>query len=106
MDIKASHINLRSRGKVPVAILSTADFDASAIDPDTVTVAGAPVDLRPNGTTASSLQDINGDGLLDLVIHISTTALELTNFDSEALVEGMTFDGRFFWGTDTIAVVE
>lgn len=103
VDIKPSHINLRSRGTVPVAILSTEAFDASAIDPDTVTIAGASIHVKPNGTLASSLQDINGDELLDLVVHISTTSLELTNFDSEALVEGMTVDGKYFWGTDNLA---
>ena len=85
---------------------STDEFDASAIDPATVTVAGAPVDVRPNGTLASSLQDINGDGLLDLVVHINTAGLQLTNFNTEAVVEGFTFDGKFFWGTHSIAVAE
>ena len=106
VDIKPSddpnHINLRSRGKVPVAILSTALFDATAINPLTVAVAGAPVNLKPNGTAASSLQDINGDGLLDMIVHVDITALQLTNFDNETLVEGLTFDGKHFWGTDTI----
>ena len=106
VDIKSGNINLRSRGKVPVAILSTEAFDASAIDPVTVTIAGAPIHVKPNGTLASSLQDVNGDGLLDLVVHISTTELKLTTFDSEALVEGRTVDGKGFWGTDNIAVVE
>jgi hypothetical protein len=91
---------------VPIVILSTETFDASRIDPDTVTVAGAPVDIKPNGTTASSLQDINGDGLLDLVIHINASELQLTSFNSEAIVEGLTIDGKFFWGTDTIEVAE
>lgn len=110
VDIKPgdepNHINLRSRGKVTVAILSTAAFDATAVNPLSVNVAGAPVIIRPNGTPASSLQDVNSDGLLDIVVHVSTTALQLTNFDTEALVEGMTLDGKYFWGTDTVAVVQ
>ena len=106
VDIQPSRINLRSRGKVPVAILSTENFDASTIDPGTVTVAGAPVDVKPQGTRASSLQDINGDGLLDLVVHINTAEVQLTDFNTEALVEGLTFGGKFFWGTDVIEVVE
>jgi len=107
VDIKPgddlNQINLRSRGKTTVAILSTAAFDASEIDPLTVTVAGAPVILKPNGTPMSSLEDINADGLLDLVVHVSTAALQ-PNFDNECVVEGTTFNRQFVWGTDTIAV--
>lgn len=106
VDIQPEHINPRSRGKVPVIILSTEAFDATAIDPDTVTVAGAHVDIKPNGTTASSFEDVNDDGLLDLVIHINTTDLQLTSLISEVRVEGFTFGGKFFWGTDTIEVAE
>lgn len=108
VDIKpgdeANHINLRSQGNVSVAILSTEAFDATAIDPLTVTVAGASVRIKPNGTLASSLEDINGDGLLDLVVHVNTASLQLTNVDNEVLVEGETLGGQFFFGTDTIEV--
>lgn len=110
VDIKPGEepnkINLRSRGTVPVAILSTPTFDASTVNPLSVTVAEAAVNLKPNGTFASSLQDVNGDGLLDMVIHISFPTLQLTNFATEVLVEGMTFDGKYFWGTDNVVVFQ
>jgi hypothetical protein len=108
VDIKPgddlNNINLRSSGKTPVAILSTATFDASTINPLTVSVAGAAVSLRPNGIPMSSLEDINGDGLLDLVVHVNTTTLQ-PNFDNECLLEGTTFAGQYFFGSDTITVV-
>jgi hypothetical protein len=94
-----NYINLKSQGKTPIAILSTATFDAGTVDPATVTVAGAPVSLRRNGTTASSLEDVNADGLLDLVVHISTKDLQPTN-PNQVLLEGYTISGERLWGID------
>jgi hypothetical protein len=109
IDIKPGEspnaINLGSNGVVAVAILSTPDFDAGTVDPATVTLAGASVRLRGRGTPMASLEDVNGDGLRDLVVHISTEALQLTGGDTVAVLEGMTFDGMFIRGTDTVRIV-
>jgi len=43
-------INLGSHGLTPVAILSTLDFDATIVDPETVLLAGAGVATRAKGT--------------------------------------------------------
>lgn len=94
-----NYINLKSHGKTPIAILSTATFDAGTVDPFTITVAGAPVSLRSNGTTASSLEDVNGDGLLDLVVHVSTRALQPTS-PNQVLLEAYTVLGERLWGSD------
>jgi predicted extracellular nuclease len=98
-------INLGSKGTVPVAILSTPEFDAGQVDPSTVTLASAPVALKGNGMPQASLEDVNGDGLRDLVIHVSTSALQLTPTSVEAVLEGMTYDGRRIRGTDTVVIV-
>jgi hypothetical protein len=98
-------INLGSGGTVRVAILSATDFDARTIDPTTVTLASAPVKLKGQGTPMSSFEDINKDGLLDLVIHVSSQALQLTETDTEAVLEGKTSDGRLIRGRDTVRVV-
>mgnify|MGYP001607101170 CR=1 FL=1 len=70
IDIKPGNfpnsINLGSSGTVPVAIFSTATFDATTVNPTTVTLAGATVKLKGNGTSMASNQDVNGDGRLDL----------------------------------------
>lgn len=108
IDIKPgdvpNHINPKSRGKTPIAILSTATFEASTVNPITVRVAGAPVSLRGNGSTASSLEDVNGDGILDLVVHVSTEALQLTN-SNLVLLQANTFGGQPLCGSDTIVLV-
>jgi hypothetical protein len=105
IDIKPgddlNYINLKSRGKTPIAILSTATFDAGTVDPLTITVAGVPVSLRSNGTTASSLEDVNGDGLVDLVVRVSTKALQPTS-PHQVLLEAYTVAGARLWGTDEI----
>jgi hypothetical protein len=109
IDIKPgsfpNSINLGSRGRVPVAILSTAAFDARTVDPLSVTLAGASVHVKGKGAATASLEDVDGDGLVDLVVHVDTEALQLTDVDNEAVLTGSTFDGTPIKGTDTIRVV-
>ncbi|MHC5087250.1 MAG: hypothetical protein ACYSN9_05495, partial [Planctomycetota bacterium] len=77
IDIKPDNadntINLGSMGVIPVGILSTADFDATQVDPWTVELAGAGVAVRGKGSKLlSSTKDLNGDGLLDLEVKVET----------------------------------
>jgi hypothetical protein len=109
IDIKPgsypNSINLGSGGTVPVAIFSTATFDAATLDPTTVTLAGAAVKLRGNGTPMTATQDINLDGRLDLVVHVTTEALQLSDTDTEAVLEGKTYNGKRIRGSDTVRIV-
>lgn len=109
IDIKPgsepNSINLRSAGRLPIAILSTTSFNATAIDPATVTLASAPVRLKKNGTAMASSEDVNGDGLLDLVVHVSTKMLMLTETDTEAILEGRAIDGTRIEGADSVRLV-
>jgi len=106
-------INLRSKGTVPVAILSSRgsptfpDFDATQVDPEQVTFNGVAVKMKPNHTPMAALEDVNGDGLLDLVVHFDTVELakKLSASDATAVVEGQTLDGSAFTGTDTVKVI-
>jgi len=109
IDIKPgsfpNSINLGSQGAVPVAILSTPTFDAREVDPLSITLASAAVALKGKGTPMASFQHVNQDGLLDLVVHVDTQALQLTVGDTVAILEGQTFDGRRIRGSDTVRVV-
>ena len=53
----------------------------------------------------ASFQDVNGDGRLDIVVHVDTTALQLSGTDTIAVLEGKTLDGRLIRGTDSVRVV-
>lgn len=54
----------------------------------------------------ASFDDVDGDGRLDLVVHVSTEALALSLGDTEAVLEGQTFGGLAVSGSDTIRVVQ
>ena len=103
IDIKPgsdpNSINLKSKGVVPVAVLSTDAFDANSVDPSTVKFAGASP-LR------WTLEDVDGDGDTDLLFHFKTQELDNLNEDStEAFLTGYTYEGEFIWGTDTVNIV-
>jgi len=98
-------INLGSGGNVPVAILSSDQFDATAVDPQSVRLAGASIALKGKGTPAAFTDDVNGDGRLDLVVHIETEALQLSDSDTQAVLTADTFDGRAIAGTDSVRIV-
>jgi len=109
VDIKPgtfpNSINLGSNGVVPVAILSTPMFDARTVNPMTVVLAGANVKVKGKGTAMASFQDVNGDGLLDLVVQVETQALELSLGDTRAVLEGKTFGGAHVYGSDSVRIV-
>jgi hypothetical protein len=112
IDIKPgsfpNSINLCSKGKVPVAIFSTPEFDATTIDPGTVTLAGAGVAVKGKGKRnrlMASFEDKNDDGIMDLVVHVSTQELEISNSDELVVLEGETYDNIPIIGSDSIRIV-
>ena len=99
-------INLGSNGVIPVAILSDADFDATTVLPETVSLAGSGVAVRGKGKLLAHEEDVNGDGLLDLVVQVETENLDPGAFqDGTAILTGQTSDGVTFEGSDEITIV-
>lgn len=98
-------VNLDSRGNVAVAILSAADFDAAQVDPSSIQVAGAPVTRLPTGRPMANLEEVSGDGLMDLVLHVSTSDLSLTGPEADIILTGSTFAGESIWGIARVGVV-
>ncbi|MBA7569753.1 hypothetical protein ES708_11494 [subsurface metagenome] len=102
IDIKPgsdpNSINLKSRGVLPVAVLTTDDFDASTVDPSTVVFA----DASPVRWT---MEDVDSDGDLDLLLHFKTQELNLTEESTEVTLTSETVDGQPIQGTDTVNIV-
>jgi len=110
IDIKPgsdpNSINLSSAGTIPVALLSSASFDALTVDPDTISLAGARVKMV--GKSNRSLchgEDINGDGRNDLVCHVETAQFMIEEGETLAVLEARTFDGRAVRGEDGVRIV-
>ncbi len=95
-------VNLKSQGVVPVAILSTSTFDATKVNPLTVKFGRTGTEASP---VHSSLQDVNGDGLLDMVLQFKTQSTGFQLGDSQATLMGRTLDGTPFRGSSAIQVI-
>jgi hypothetical protein len=92
-------INLKSKGVVPVAVPTTDDFDATTVDPATVSFASA----SPLRWTVEDVCPF--DGRDDLLFHFKTQELDLNEESTEAFLTGYTSDGEFIWGKDTVNIV-
>jgi hypothetical protein len=98
-------INLGSGGVTPVAILSSAVFDATQVDPSTIRLSGAPVSSLGGGRYSCNAQDVNRDGKPDLVCRMVTDEIQLKPPASVAILTGMTFSGAQIQGAEAIRLV-
>ena len=117
IDIKPgsdpNSVNFKSKGVLPVAILTTDTFDATTVDPGTVIFDIFEI----NGSTPPNMcaiEDVDGDGDLDLVCHFSIPDIEKK---CQGIVDGRvvhatgqiladTFDGLPIQGLDSIRWVQ
>lgn len=110
IDIKPgsdpNSINLGSSGVITVAILSSDTFDATTVDPETISLAGARIKMvGKSGRYLAHEEDINGDGLIDLVCQVETAQFIIEMGESVAVLEAETFDGTSIRGEDIIRIV-
>jgi hypothetical protein len=98
-------INSAAKGVVPVAVLTTDDFNASFVDPATVTVGGVSPRTVGKSGRLSSMEDVDRDGDLDLLVHVDTEQLGLAGGATELTLKGETIDGRSIQGRDSVRIV-
>jgi hypothetical protein len=95
-------INPRDQGVIPVAILSSASFNAPA------TVDAASVRFGP-GSAASNdgghVEDVNNDGLPDFVFQFPTPATGIMCGDTSETLTGKTLSGISIRGSDSVVTV-
>jgi hypothetical protein len=95
-------INPKSQGVIPVAILTTDTFDATTVNPATAR-------FGKTGTEAmlvqSALEDVDGDGDTDLILHFNTQDTGIQCGDTSASLTGETFSGQAIQGSDSIVTV-
>ena len=117
VDIKPgsfpNSINMGSHGVIPVAFLTDEDFDASTIDPATVTLRGEDfadglVKLRGKKDAPvpmANLEDVDNDGDLDLMVHLETEKLADYGLEADCELGALTYDGYVVSGSDSIQIV-
>ena len=106
IDIKPDEfpnsINPKSNGVIPVAILTTPDFDATTVDP-------LSVEFGPEGALEAhgkgNIEEVNGDGQRDLLLHFRTQDTGITCGDTEGVLTGEPFAGQAIVGSATMKTV-
>lgn len=92
-------INVSSHGIIPVAVLSTQTVDATELDVTSLAfgLGGA---IEAHGML--HMEDVDGDGFLDGVLHFRTQDTNLNAQDSIVSLKGQLVDGTKVRGNDEI----
>jgi probable HAF family extracellular repeat protein len=106
IDIKPgwnpNNVNLKNRGRIPVAILSSKDFDApSQVDQNSLTF-GSTGDEESLAYCNQRTKDVNGDGFKDIVCYFDIRSTGFRCGDVEGILRGNTVDGMPIEGKDSI----
>jgi hypothetical protein len=101
-DSEINNINLKSNGVLPVAILTTATFDAQTVKSESVQFGPAGV-VDSHGR--AHVKDVDYDGDMDLLFHFPIQETGIQCGDTEAGLTGLTWDGTAISGTDYINTV-
>ena len=94
-------VNPKSKGVLPVAILSSAMFDASAIDPNTLRFGPGQTGPVENGVHR---EDVDNDGTIDLMLQFPIQQLGVESNTSQLCLTGEFPDGPIFWACDTVKI--
>lgn len=91
-----------SRGVIPVALLTTPAFSAAAAQLSTLRFGAHGTEASP---VHNQLDDVDGDGDQDLLLHFRTEQTKIGCGATTALLTGKAVDGRTLRGADAITTV-
>jgi hypothetical protein len=110
IDIKpgseTNPITTKSKGKIPVAILSTADFDAPLMVDKTSLTFGKTGDETSLAFCNNGTEDVNDDGLQDQVCHFYNQGTGSQVGDIEGILKGQTVEGVPIEGHDNVKILK
>jgi hypothetical protein len=96
-------INFSIEGVIPVAILGSDEMDVAAVDE--ATLAFGPSGAPPAHCHGPHLEDVDGDGYLDLLSHFRTDETGIAFGERMACLSGETLDGVRLRGCDGVRTV-
>ena len=97
--------NINGNGVVPVAILGSQTLNVSNINTGSLNFSGLQVRVKPNNQDQCSTQDVNGDGIPDLVCQFQDNTGNWTQGSTVGVVTGILNNGLAIRGTDSICIV-
>jgi hypothetical protein len=95
-------ITPNNRGRIPVAILTTASFEATSVDASTVRFGRTGQEAAP---VRSAVEDVDADGDRDLLLFFNNLDTGIQCGDTSASLTGRTFNGEAIQGSDAIRTV-
>jgi hypothetical protein len=101
-DSTENPVNPGSKGVLPMALLSSAALDARTIDAATLRLGRGQARVDPPHVHQ---EDVNGDGLVDLMLQFPTQEIGLTPGLTTLCLDGRLPDGRAFTACDRIRQV-
>ena len=108
VDIKPGSDDNRvtpDKGTIPVAIVTTDAFDATAVEPASICFGDAETPSERTCTEVHGrghVEDVNADRRTDLVVHFEAAASGIDTGDDSACLSGRTRDGIAVRGCDSI----
>lgn len=91
----------KREGMVPIAVLSSKEFDATHIDTATVRAGATGTE---GGMVRAMMEDVDHDGDTDLMMLFRVPDLQLTCGAKSITVKGKTDQGRDFEGSEPVTM--